>query len=59
MSLDFWWGALAGAIAMVILGFALCALLTLILYRWVWIPNAEVEARTYTGEDLEQMLRDP
>lgn len=67
MSVDFWWGFLLGAIVMVILGFALCALLVVILYRYVWVPNAEVEARTYTGglgqdpfwsqEELDEMLR--
>jgi hypothetical protein len=59
LSLDFWWGVLAGAIAMIVLGFALSALLVLILYHWVWIPNAQVEGRTVTDEDLEQLFLDP
>lgn len=66
MSTDFWWGFLLGAIATIITGFALCALLVLILYRWIWIPNAEIEARGWTGDlgtldedEIEHFLNDP
>lgn len=50
LTLDFWWGVLAGLIAMAITGFVLCTLIVALLFRYRWAPNAIAEPRTWTGD---------